>query len=413
MSLVRTLTVAALFLLGALVVSLVASVTVLGVSSADLQAVGWLLLSVGGGGGLIAGLALYPLQRGNLVGVRGQLIGVSLIGSLLLVSMMLVGAREMFISAHDLSMLLTMLVFAALLAVGLSLLWATPLARRIERVRAGTAQLARGQLDTVLNVNGHDEIAQLSDDFNQMAAALRKAATHERELEQARRDLIAAVSHDLRTPLAAVRALIEAVADGVAANPETEARYLRSAQGEIAHLSQLVDDLFELAQIDAGLLRLNLEQASLHDLISDTLSSLQPQAERQGVQLVGEVADGVDPVLMSPPKLQRVLHNLIGNALRHTPSDGTILLRALPDGAFVRVEVADTGEGIPLEDLPHVFDRAFRGERSRTRQGVEGSAGAGLGLTIARGLVEAHGGTIQVESRRGAGTRFCFTLQRA
>jgi signal transduction histidine kinase len=401
-----------LFLLGALVISLAASVTLLGVPRADLQAVGWLLLSVGGGGGLLAVLALYPLQGGSMLGVRGQLIGVSLIGSLLLVGMMLVGAREMFISAHDLSMLLTMLVFAALLAVGLSLLWATPLARRIEQVRASTALLAQGQLDTVLAVGGRDEIGLLSADFNQMAAALRQAAAHERELEQARRDLIASVSHDLRTPLAAVRALIEAVADGVAADPETEARYLRSAQGEITHLSQLVEDLFELAQIDAGLLRLTLERASLHDLISDTLSSLQPQAERQGVQLVGEVAGDIDPVLISPPKLQRVLHNLLGNALRHTPSDGTILLRALRDGKFVRVEVSDTGEGIPPEDLPHVFERAFRGERSRTRHGVEGSAGVGLGLTIARGLVEAHGGTIQVESRPGSGTRFCFTLQR-
>lgn len=413
MSLVRTLAVALAFLLGALAITLVVGVTLLGIPRADLAAVAWLLAGVGGSGGLCALVVLRPTVLAHIGGVRGQLVGASLLGCLLLVGMMLVGAQQMFISEHDLALLLTMLLFAALLAIGLSLLWATPIARRIEEVRAGTARLAAGNLDTTLPSAGHDEIAQLAADFNHMAAALKQAAAHERELEQARRDLIAAVSHDLRTPLAAVRALIEAIADGIAADPATEERYLRSAQQEIAQLSQLVDDLFELSQIDAGVLRLNLERASLHDLISDILSSFQPQAKQQGVRLVGEVAGDIDPVLMNPPKLQRVLHNLLSNALRHTPADGTILLRAQPQGGLVQVEVADTGEGIPPGDLPHIFERSFRGERSRTRQGVERSAGAGLGLTIARGLIEAHGGTISVESRIGQGARFCFTLQRA
>jgi signal transduction histidine kinase len=413
MSLLRTIGAALAFLLGALAITLTVGVTLLGIPRADLAPVAWLLGSVGGGGGLCALLLLRPGVLTRIGGVRGQLVGASLIGCLLLVGMMLVGAQQMFISEHDLSLLLAMLLFAALLAIGLSLLWATPIARRIEQVREGTALLAAGKLDTSLASEGHDEIALLAADFNHMAAALKQAAAHERELEQARRELIAAVSHDLRTPLAAVRALIEAVADGIAADPEAERRYLRSAQHEIAHLSQLVDDLFELSQIDAGVLRLNLERASLHDLISDTLASFQPQAQQQGVRLLGEVDGDIDPVLMSPPKLQRVLHNLLGNALRHTPADGTILLRAQPCGPLVQVEVTDTGEGIPAADLPHIFERSFRGERSRTRQAAERTAGAGLGLTIARGLIEAHGGTISVESQAGQGAKFRFTLQRA
>ncbi|HEY0735589.1 MAG TPA: histidine kinase dimerization/phospho-acceptor domain-containing protein, partial [Herpetosiphonaceae bacterium] len=275
MSLARTLGAALLFLLAALVLTLVVAVTLLGIPRADLAAIALLLGVVGGGGGLCALILLRPGVLARIGGVRGQLVGASLLGSLLLVGMMLVGAQQMFISEHDLALLLTMLLFAALLAIGLSLLWATPIARRIEEVRAGTAQLAAGKLDTLLPSAGHDEIALLAADFNHMAAALKQAAAHERELEQARRDLIAAVSHDLRTPLSAVRALIEALADGIAADPATEERYLRSAQYEIAHLSQLVDDLFELSQIDAGVLRLNLERASLHDLISDMLSSFQ------------------------------------------------------------------------------------------------------------------------------------------
>jgi len=206
-----------------------------------------------------------------------------------------------------------------------------------------------------------------------MARALKKAAEREREMEKARRDLIAAVSHDLRTPLAATRALIEALTDGIAADPQTEGRYLSSASRELAHLSRLVDDLFELARIDAGVLQLTLEEASLYDLISDTISSFQPQADQRGVRLVGEVARDVDPVLANPSRLQRVLHNLVSNALRHTPADGTVALRATPEGEEVRVEVADTGEGITAEDLPRVFERAFRGEQSRTRPKKDGS----------------------------------------
>ena len=173
-----------------------------------------------------------------------------------------------------------------------------------------------------------------------------------------------------------------------------------------------MDDLFELARIDAGVLQLTMEAASLHDLISDTISSFKPQADNRGIRLVGEVSGDVDPVLVNPPRLQRVLHNLVSNALRHTPADGTVALRAAPQGGEVRVEVSDTGEGIAPEDLPRVFERSFRAERSRSRR-TDDDPGAGLGLAIARGLVEAHGGTMDVESLPDRGSRFHFTLRRA
>ncbi len=413
MGALKTVGVAVVFLACALTITLLLAATVFGVPEADLPAVAVLLLAVGGGGGLLALLLMHPNVLGRIGGVRGQLVGVGLICSLLLVGMVVAGARAMFISGHDLSILLTMLLFGGLLAVGFSLRGAAPLARRVERVRQGTTRLAAGELESELPVDGFDEISGLAEDFNRMAAALKEAAAREREMEQARRDLIAAVSHDLRTPLSAVQALIEAVTDGIADDPEAEARYLRSARRELAHLSQLVDDLFELARIDAGVLKLHLERASLHDLISDTLSSFQVQAEQRGIRLVGEVSNEVDPVLANPPKLQRVLHNLIGNALRHTPADGTIALRAEPRGEVVQVEVADTGEGIAAEDLPRVFERSFRREESRTRPERDDALGAGLGLAIARGLIEAHGGTIDVESRLGRGSRFRFTLRRA
>ncbi|MDQ3863855.1 MAG: HAMP domain-containing histidine kinase [Actinomycetota bacterium] len=408
----RTAGAALLFLAGSLALAVFAA-SLFGVPSADLPAVAVLLGVAGGGSGLLALLLIRPAVLGRLGGVRAQLVGAGLIGSLLLLGMLLAGARAMFISGHDLSLLLTMLTFAAALGVGFSLLYAMPLSARIERVRAGTERVAGGQLGSEVRVEGHDEVAGLAEDFNRMARALEEATRREREMEKARRDLVASVSHDLRTPLASTRAMIEALADGVATDPQTQSRYLSSASRELEHLSRLVDDLFELAGIDAGLVHLTLEEASLHDLISDTISSFQPQAERKGVRLEGEIVDDVDPVLANPPRLQRVLHNLVSNALRHTPADGTVTLRAMRAGEEARVEVSDTGEGIAAEDLPRVFERSFRGEQSRTRPDNDDAPGAGLGLAIARGLIEAHGGTMDVESDLGHGSRFYFTLKRA
>jgi signal transduction histidine kinase len=408
----RTAGAALLFLAGSLALAIF-SASLFGIPSTDLPAVAVLLALSGGGSGLLALLLIRPAVLGRLGGVRAQLVGAGLIGSLLLLAMMLAGARAMFISGHDLSLLLTMLTFAAALSVGFGLLYAMPLSGRIERVRAGTERIAGGQLGSEVTVEGHDEVAGLAEDFNRMVQALEGATEREREMEQARRDLVAAVSHDLRTPLASTRALIEALADGVAADPQTERRYLSSASRELAHLSRLVDDLFELARIDAGLLELTLEETSLHDLISDTISSFQPQAEQKGVRLEGEITGEVDPVLANPPRLQRVLHNLVSNALRHTPADGAVTLRATREGEQAQLEVSDTGEGIAAEDLPRVFERSFRGEQSRTRPEKNDTPGAGLGLAIARGLVEAHGGTMDVESDLGRGSRFRFTLRRA
>jgi signal transduction histidine kinase len=411
--LLRAIGAALLFFAVALAITLALAVALFGIPRGDLPAVALLLLGAGGAVGLSALLLMRPAVLGRVGGVRGHLVGVGLAGSLLLLGMVLAGARAMFISEHDLSVLLTMLLFAALLAVGFSLYGAAPLAWRVEQLRKGTARLARGDLEAKVPAEGHDELAGLAGDFNRMAKDLERAAAREREMEQSRRDLIAAVSHDLRTPLSSALALIEAVVDDAVQDPETEARYLASARGELEKLGRLVEDLFELARIDTGEMRLPLEEGSLRDLISDTLSGFQSQARRRDVRLTGEVADDLDPVLMNPSKLQRVLQNLASNALRHTPAGGEILIKAKPDGGMVRVEVSDTGEGIASDNLPRIFERSFRGERSRSGVGTENDSGAGLGLAIARGLVEAHGGEIGVESHPGRGSLFHFTLRRA
>jgi signal transduction histidine kinase len=239
-----------------------------------------------------------------------------------------------------------------------------------------------------------------------MAAQLEAAAGNQRELDLLRRNLIAWAGHDLRTPLASIRAIIEALADGVVEDEDTVRRYLCTAQREIRSLSLLIDDLFELAQIEAGGLHLEMRPNSMSDLISDTIEGFSELAARQEITLDASAEPGVDPVLMDARQIGRVLTNVLGNALRHTPPGGVVQVQAARKPKAVLVEISDTGEGISAEDLPHIFERFYRAEKSRSRA----TGGAGLGLAIAKGIVEAHGGQIGVESAAGQGTRFSFTL---
>jgi signal transduction histidine kinase len=339
--------------------------------------------------------------------IRWTLLGGYLLSSLLTFINVWLTARLMFISQqHDLQLATVLLLFAGGIAMALGYFLSSALTDRIRLVDQTAQSIARGNLKARTPVQGRDEIAILATTFNQMADQLQRADTRQRELENLRRDLIAWVSHDLHTPLASIRAILEALADGMVEDPNTVQRYLRTAQKDIGALSSLIDDLFQMAQLDAGGLPLELGMNSISDLISDTLESFKELAARQGVALTGEVEPKVDPLWMDAQRIGRVLNNLIGNALRHTPDGGYIHVHAaaLPQG--VRVEVTDSGEGIRPEDLPYVFDRFYRGEKSRNRA----TGGAGLGLAIARGIIEAHGGRIAVESQTAQFTRFYFIL---
>jgi signal transduction histidine kinase len=217
---------------------------------------------------------------------------------------------------------------------------------------------------------------------------------------------VAWAGHDLRTPLTGVRVLVEALADGVISDPETSQRYLQLARKQIDHLSLLIDDLFQVSQLDAGGIPLNLEPASLADLISDTLENFSGQALQQNIVLSGSASPRIDPIKMDVQRIGRVLNNLLGNALRYTPAGGSVTVQAEALAGSIRVTVEDSGEGISANDLPHVFDRFYRGEKSRN----QATGGSGLGLAIAKGIVEAHGGKIGVESLPDKGARFYFTL---
>jgi len=317
-----------------------------------------------------------------------------------------VTARLMFASQHDLLLATVLLLFAAGIAMSVGYFLSAALTDRIVALNQAAQEIAAGELGVRVPVTGNDEMASLARTFNDMARQLQAADHKQREVEELRRNLVAWAGHDLRTPLASIQAIVEALADGVVEEPETVDRYLHTAQREIRSLSHLIDDLFELAQLEAGGLPLAKGENSLSDLISDTIESFSELAARQEITLEGRAEAGIDPVVMDAQQIGRVLSNLVGNALRHTPPRGTVRVQALAQPGGTRVEIHDTGEGIPAQDLPHVFERFYRGEKSRSRA----TGGAGLGLAIAKGIVEAHGGSIGVESQPGQGTRFTFTL---
>jgi signal transduction histidine kinase len=314
----------------------------------------------------------------------------------------------MFISPHDLAILAGLLGFALGLSIFLAIVLSSSTTRSFHQVVAAVTQISGGNLGVRVPMNSHDEVGRLASAFNDMVERVEASFNKERDLELARRELIASVSHDLRTPLASIRAMVESINDGVVTDPDTVKRYLKTLEVEVENLSQLINDLFELSQMDAGVLKLEMETSSLTDLISDTLESMSVQvtAEGKNLHLKGSVEGEVAYVMMDPRRVQRVLYNLVQNAIRYTPSDGSVQILARDIGTEVQVEVKDTGEGIPPEELSRIFDRFYRTEQSRSR----GSGGTGLGLSIAKGIVEAHGGRLWVESAIGKGSTFGFAL---
>jgi signal transduction histidine kinase len=322
-------------------------------------------------------------------------------------------SMQMFLNKeHDLPLLMILLLFSSIISLFFAFFLSQSLVSRLQVLLGMARRVGQGDLDVSLPVTSRDEIGQLCDEFNNMTAQLKASKLESQRLEAARRELIAAVSHDLRTPLASMRAMIEAIDDGVVTDKETIDRYLRTICVETRHLTALIDDLFELSQIDAGALKLRIAPTSIEDLVSDALEGMALQAQAKGVQLEGEINDAPKQVKLDAPRMQRVLHNLIHNAIRHTPEQGKVKLTVGQNGRDVEVVVADTGEGIPQGDLPYVFDRFYRGERARTRErdGDPSSTGAGLGLAIARGIVEAHGGSIKATSTQGQGSAFRILL---
>jgi signal transduction histidine kinase len=342
--------------------------------------------------GLVVALGLRRLPS-----LRLQLIALALLALVLPLAAVLLSGVVMFTSGHDLTVL-AVAVAASTAALAAALLLASSIHAAIDRVHATSIALASGDLAARAPEEGPVEVAELAASLNEMAANIEG-------LFDARRELVAWASHDLRTPLANMQAMLEALEDGVG-DPQ---RYLPALREQTRKLSELVDDLFELARIDAGVLSLELRDAPVAALVRSCFRGLEAEAHARGVTMRAETDAADASVLCAPAKVERVLLNLLTNALRHTPSDGTVAVIVESLEREVRLSVEDTGEGLPADVTHRIFERFWRGDAARSK----GKGGSGLGLAIARGLVEAQGGRIWAENRAGGGARISFTLPRA
>jgi signal transduction histidine kinase len=292
------------------------------------------------------------------------------------------------------------LLLATTVAIAVALVLTFILSRRISSpidiLARATKQLGRGDLSQRVQYRDKGEVGILADAFNSMAAELERA-------EQLRRNLVADVAHELRTPLSNIKGYLEAIRDRVM---KPNAATIQSLTEETELLSRLVDELQELSLAEAGQLKLACQPEDLAGLLQQAVTLWQPKVAAKEISLSLNLPADLPLVNIDRQRVSQVLHNILENAMSHTPKGGAISVAATTQGDWVEVSVSDTGEGIPAEDLPNIFERFYRVDRSRARA----TGGSGLGLTIAKRLVEAHGGKITVESELGKGSRFAFTL---
>ena len=289
-------------------------------------------------------------------------------------------------------------------------LWvASTIVGRVATVAAGIRSLATGDYGVSVPVVGRDEVARLAGDVNVLAQRLRAGKEEREAFERERRELTAAVSHDLRTPLASVRAMVEALDDHVVEDPVEIERYYDTIRREIERLSRMIDDLFDLAQMDSGALRLHRQTLALQDIAAEVVDAMQAQARRRGVGLDFRVRGSPPGISVDGALVERAVANLVRNALAHTPAGGRVEVSVESEDGWIKVGVSDSGDGIDEADLPHIWDRFYRAEKSRKR-GPEAADGAGLGLAIVRGIVEAQSGLVDVCSSPDRGAVFTVQL---
>lgn len=354
----------------------------------------------------VAGYAAYRLGWMNRSpNIRTALLGSYALACLLTFINVWLTARLMFTDQHDLLLGTVLLIFAGAIAMALGYLLSSSFLDRIQSLDKAAQKIAGGNLSIRVPVEGKDELAGLAITFNEMASQLEESAKKRRELDVLRRELIAWIGHDLQTPLTSISAIIEALADGMVEDRQTEQRYFNTARKNISSLSNLIDDMFQMAQIDTGGLELNIESVSISDLISDTLESFTELAKRREITLKGIVSSDLGEVNIDARRINRVLNNLVDNALKHSPDQGLVEVRANSTKEGILVDVIDNGEGISEVDLPHIFDLFYRGDISK-RSSISGT---GIGLAISKGIIDAHGGKIEVESKPGR-TKFTFFI---
>ncbi len=310
-------------------------------------------------------------------------------------------SRAMFLSDHDFGVVMVVCAVSGVVSLGCALLLSRVVVRAAQELR-GLAGRIGGRTTVEAPADGPRELRFVGTELVRSHERLQSAQQREQHLERSRRELVAWVSHDLRTPLAGLRAMTEALVDGLAEDPQ---RYHRRMLAEVDRMTVMVDDLFELSRIHAGTLQLSMQPVGVRDLVSESIVGATMIARSRNVTVDGSIEPGLE-VAADPAALSRVVGNLVMNAIRHTPDDGVVVVDGRHDGAMVELSVTDACGGIDDADLERVFDVAWRGDQART---PEPYAGAGLGLAIVKGIVEAHCGTVAVANHLG-GCRFVVRL---
>jgi signal transduction histidine kinase len=335
--------------------------------------------------------------------MRQSLVAVAIVGTVVGLANLVVLAREMFVNDHDATMLGVLFLYSTGSGVGAALALARARSRAVARLAETARALGEGDLDArVGHLEGGPELDTLAVTLDDMATKLQAAMERERRIERTRRDLVTAVSHDLRTPLSSLQAMVEAIEEGVIEDTPNLRRYAVEMRRSVSQLVSMVEDLFEMVQLDEGAIETETHRARLLEIVSSAVAAVEVQAREKRLSLVTNL-NGAEDAPCSP-RMTRVLQNLLVNAVRHTPADGTVRVHASrsPDGLEVAVE--DTGEGLAPEDLERVFEPFFRADPARS------GPGAGLGLALAQRIVESLGGRIEAESRPAVGSRFSVQL---
>ena len=376
----------------------------LGVSYDDLRdLLSYLVVSA-----VLSALAGYLVYRWGETGrrsIRTKILLAYGIGVLIVIINVFITAQLMFFSNHDLGLLVTLLTFGSVFSIGFGASVAGRMTRAVQQLSDGAQRVSQGDFQARVDVHTNDELADLARSFNAMVANVNEAEDMRRRAEEARHELVAAVSHDLRTPLTAIQAMLEALSDGLIDDAETVQRYHATMRAQVMHLSRLIDDLFELSQLDAREQPYEFVRTDLTAVVRTAVEGLAMSAQTRGAQ-IELMDDGPLWVEIEPIKITRVVANLVDNATRHAPPDTTVEVRVERRDGTACVAVCDAGPGIAEADLVRIFDRFYRGEKSRSRS----HGGAGLGLAIASGIVAAHGGRIWAENRAGSGAAFYVTI---
>jgi signal transduction histidine kinase len=360
----------------------------------------------------VAGIALLAYAAGaaalRLLAARSVSTILTVIAAVTITTTLagvVVIATEMLISRQDRNVVLAVVIVAGIAGFAVALVVGRRLAAASRLLHEAVREVGAGGCYRPPHSVLPAELAALSAELEHAHGRLAEARDRERALEASRRELVAWVSHDLRTPLAGLRAMAEALEDGVVSDRQTVGRYHAQIRRETDRLTLMINDLFELSRIHAGALRLARHVEPLDDIVGEALTSAEPLARAKRIHLGGSSAP-VLPVFVDADYVGRALRELLANAIRHSPQDGVVEIHGDEEAGTATVRVSDTCGGIPSDDLPRVFDVAFRGETARTAAPGEG---AGLGLSIAHGIIEAHGGHVGVRNA-GRGCQFVVSL---